>query len=234
MLHMLVLGICTLLGLGLLGYWLLNTHPAKLRWFIKWTLITIMAAGAIALLVRGSGSFLWTAALVLLPIFMRWRAIKNRLRNAARTAAGPVAGQFSKVTTSFLEMTLDHDSGTMAGEIISGSFAGAKLQNLKLPDLLKLLNECQSDPQSIQLLENYLDRVHGVDWRASFTNNSQKTEMNREQALEILGLQEGATEESIREAHRRLMLANHPDRGGSTFLATQINTAKEVLLDQIG
>lgn len=44
------------------------------------------------------------------------------------------------------------------------------------------------------------------------------------------GLRESAPEEKIKEAHRRIMIANHPDAGGSGFVAAKVNEAKDVLL----
>jgi hypothetical protein len=54
--------------------------------------------------------------------------------------------------------------------------------------------------------------------------------MSRAEALNVLGLKEGASEADIRAAHRRLILQTHPDKGGTNYLAAKINEAKDVLL----
>jgi hypothetical protein len=82
------------------------------------------------------------------------------------------------------------------------------------------------------VLESYLDRRLGADWRQAqqAPPRGPRTDMTRQEALAILGLQEGATDEEIRAAHRRLIVRMHPDAGGSAELAARINRAKDVLL----
>ena len=56
--------------------------------------------------------------------------------------------------------------------------------------------------------------------------------MSKDEALQVLGLKPGASENDIIEAHRKLISKLHPDRGGSDYLATQINLAKKILLNR--
>lgn len=54
--------------------------------------------------------------------------------------------------------------------------------------------------------------------------------MTRKEAALILGVRESSTPKRIKEAHRKLLILNHPDTGGSTYMAGKINEAKELLL----
>jgi DnaJ domain len=145
-------------------------------------------------------------------------------------------GQRSRVATSLLAMELDHDTGRMDGGVVAGPLKGRTLSSLSSPELKALHQQCSSvDDQSRALFEAWLDRSK-TGWREAWQTGAQGNSpvpsgvMGRAEALAVLGLKEGATEHDIRSAHRRLMKEFHPDRGGSDYLATKINQAKDVLL----
>lgn len=198
-----------------------------------------LAGGALALgaaavfLVRGHGG---AAALLgaLGSWLLGWNGLPAGWGGGAQQKS---AGQTSTVTTEHLSMELDHDSGAMSGRVLKGMFAGRDLDSLKPAEVALLWHDCRFiDPQSAQLLEAYLDRIH-PSWREDVSRGEREMRdhdgrMQPDEAYEILGLQAGATDEEIRRAHRDLMLKLHPDRGGSTYLAAQVNEAKDVLLNQ--
>lgn len=57
-----------------------------------------------------------------------------------------------------------------------------------------------------------------------------QAEMTKREAALILGLRESAAVDKVKDAHRKIMIANHPDSGGSSFIATKVNEAKEMML----
>lgn len=151
-----------------------------------------------------------------------------------RTQKSP--GQVSRVRTAFIEMELDHDSGTMHGRILAGTHRGASLDALDPPTLIALLGAIDAD--SRDLLAAYLDR-RLPGWREHAQRDAAAGEgaraargskMTEEEAYQILGVQPGADAAEIARAHRSLMKKLHPDQGGSTYLAARVNEAKDVLL----
>tara|TARA_Y100001970_G_scaffold291265_2_gene427771 strand:+ start:7038 stop:7661 length:624 start_codon:yes stop_codon:yes gene_type:complete len=197
-------------------------------------LVGISAAAVIAFLVISGrfGPLAWL--LFLLPMIWRWRSIMQILSNMR----GPTPGRQSDIETAYLRMILEHDTGILRGTVLRGTFEGHLLEEMLVDDIVDLLHECRvQDPRSADVLETYLDRVHGTKWRegsgearSNDRSAARDSSMTPGQAYEILGLQPGATDHQIREAHRMLLKSNHPDRGGSTWLAAQINRAKDTLL----
>lgn len=52
----------------------------------------------------------------------------------------------------------------------------------------------------------------------------------REDALKVLGLGEGATDDEITKAYKKLMQKVHPDHEGSEWIAAKLNQARDYLL----
>ncbi|MDE0391293.1 MAG: DnaJ domain-containing protein, partial [Rhodospirillales bacterium] len=231
-----------------LSRWFATANPSNLARWVKWSFIAAGAAATIFLGVTGKTHLAFLPlALTGLPWFIGRMA-------AGRMNPNPSAGQRSDVETPYLRMTLDHDSGEMEGSVLQGRHAGRRLDDLTEPELLDLFGECSlRDDEGRRLLEAYLDRTLGPDWRERAEAGAERahstadgagqgwgrkrqsasagrTPMTREEAYEILGLSPGAGTEEIKEAHRTLMRKLHPDHGGSNYLAAKINQAKELLL----
>ena len=64
----------------------------------------------------------------------------------------------------------------------------------------------------------------------SFYDGGFEDKMTKREAALILGIRESASTDRIKEAYRKLLPLNHPDRGGSAYIATKINEAKDLLL----
>lgn len=230
MLAYLALGVLLLLALLGLGQLFVNANPRLLARSIKAVGLVLAALLVLLAAVSGRAAIMASLAPVLAVLAMAWR--RNQQRHAA--TAGPAPGQTSGVTTRYFRMILDHDSGALSGEVTAGRYAGRSLSELTRDDLLELRRECASDAQSLSVLEAYLDRLH-PDWRQpreeEAAGGAAGMGMSREEARAVLGVGPDATPEEVREAHRRLMQKLHPDRGGSTYLAAQINRARDLLLE---
>jgi DnaJ-class molecular chaperone len=70
-------------------------------------------------------------------------------------------------------------------------------------------------------------------WIPGSTSRGVSSTMALDEAYQLLGLKPGATREDIHAAHRDLMKRNHPDQGGSTYIAAKVNEAKDVLLKHV-
>ena len=224
----LVLGAIALFLLFLLLRGFAHAPVARVRQFGAVMLASIGAVLLLLGLFTARGQQALFSLAFFLPLLLQWA---QRWRTSKRFGgSAPQTGAANSVETAFLSMTLHHDSGRMTGSVKAGQFAGRDLATLTLSDLLGLLQECQAaDADSVALLEAWLDRAH-PDWRAEPAAEPRSGAMTRAEALEILGLAEGADEDAIRAAHRRLMRSAHPDQGGSAWLAARINAARDFLL----
>lgn len=191
------------------GVWLLHSDPATLMRTGRWLLFGAVVAAVPSLVLllvyqQWAGAMILAGAMLALPVFLNWRSVLPRpaFRPMWREGEPPV----------------DH---------LRGDFG----QPAPDPDLVR---------RAAIVLEDYL--VHagrgevsaridaGAAPRLGSRAPAGKDEMGLDEALDVLGLEAGASATAVRAAHRRLVQLVHPDRGGTTYLASKINRAKDVLL----
>ena len=208
-------------------------QPKSLSTKILASAVTLLIALAI---LAASGRMHWIAAVgaAVVPFLRRSFSLLRslpylaRLMSMSSTAhanSNASGSQQTETSTQELRMRLDHESGDIYGEVLVGRHEGRALSDLS-PMEIKELHLALKGTESRRLLEAYADRYHptilGPQAEGSPTASP---EMTHGRALKVLGLSTAATKDEIVAAHRRLIQRMHPDRGGSSFLAAELNAA---------
>lgn len=239
-----IAGIVLLLAVWLILRWFATAEPRQVIAGLKWIGGGLLVLVIVGLTVTGRLGALLPLAFLMLPLLRNWRMISNRMK----AARGASPGQGSRIETGWLSAALDHDTGRMDAAIKRGPLAGRHLTDLSEQELLSLLSEtARADAQSARIVEAFLDRELGPDWRERAGPHDAGSRegagdqghrspgggsgaMTVEEACAVLGVRADADEPTIKAAHRKLMKQVHPDHGGSDYLAAKINQAKDVLL----
>jgi hypothetical protein len=191
-----------------IGNWALRADPRTLATAGRWMLLALSGAAAAALAwlaINGR----WTSAMMLaafvMPVLVqsapRWRGLLGTLRRP-----------------HWARVHLD-TSG------VSPPRRRAPTQDCPDAELVG---------QSIAVLQSYLDQVRLYGQALTFdgrpVNGTAHNRMSAEEALDVLGLSAGASPAQIGEAYRRLQQRVDPELGGSPYLATKIDEARDVLI----
>jgi hypothetical protein len=218
-------------GLALIQL-LRSLRPAVRARLLQWTL--------------GGTALLFTIGLVLARRFdiaamtgvLAWSILRYGRLGRWTIGGGTVnAGNLSKVRSRYFAMELNHETGGIAGRVISGRFARRDLMELGQAETGIILDEVLDDPDSLALLETWLD-ANRAGWRDYFdryrTGDSGAAAAGSPDSLaearDALGVRADATPEEIRAAHREGMKRVHPDHGGTAAEAARLNEARDVLL----
>lgn len=199
-----VLGLSVLATAAKFLDWFLHSDPRTMVRTLRWMalLLVIVAIPLLVMMImreQYAGAMLLGAAMILVPTFLRWRAILVPLRAAFAQFRG-------------------------------------KPQPFEMPPVWQ--DPAPPDPRALQhaaaLLEAYLQRaapISSAQRHISTPPDSESEEgMMIREALDVLGLKEGADLTSVHTAHRRLMRGADPDAGGSPYLAARIDEARDVLV----
>ncbi len=239
-----ILLLVVVIGAFLLARWILTHAPARGKSFLLSFGAVLLLVLLLAMVFTGRLHWLFGLFATILPFIRRLAPLLLpllRLLPSLRTASSSskrAAGQQSTVSSLYLAMTLDHDSGIISGVVRKGPLEGAELEQIDSRQLRDLYKLCQQeDPEGLRLLEPYLRQRFGDTW-FNTTDDETKAQagtsaMTVAEAYAILDLEPGADRDSIILAHKRIMARLHPDRGGSNYLAAKVNEAKELLLEKV-
>ena len=110
--------------------------------------------------------------------------------------------------------------------IVEGEFKGRSFSSLSQNEVTKLLEELKNNDQRGFNILNVI-----ISQNKQTSSSSDKSQMTEEEALSVLGLKKGASDEDIKKSYYDLMKKLHPDKDGNNYLSNLITEAKNKLLN---
>ena len=192
----------------------------------KYFIIFFIVVIGSLLIFSGKLNFLPVALAPALLFFRRISSLLSILNLFSKSSFG---SKFKpKINTKYLSIKIIVQTRQAIIEIINGEFKGRGFSSLSKNEVDKLLIELkENDPKGFNILNVIINQTSNNGPQGSSTS-----QMSDEEALSILGLQNGANSEQIKKAYYDLMKKFHPDKDGNNYLSNLITEAKNKLLNE--
>jgi len=190
----------------------------------KYLIISLIIILGCFLIFSGKLNFLPVALAPALLFFRRISSLLTILNFFSRSSFG---SKFKpKINTKYLQIEIILQSRQATINIIEGNFKGRSFSSLSQNEVSKLLEELKlNDPRGFNILNVIISQ------NKQSTSSTDKSQMTDEEALSILGLKKGASDEDIKKSYYDLMKKFHPDKDGNNYLSNLITEAKNKLLN---
>ena len=190
----------------------------------KYLIISLIIILGCFLIFSGKLNFLPVALAPALLFFRRISSLLTILNFFSRSSFG---SKFKpKINTKYLQIEIILQSRQATINIMEGSFKGRSFSSLSQNEVSKLLEELKlNDPRGFNILNVIISQ------NKQSTSSTDKSQMTDEEALSILGLKKGASDEDIKKSYYDLMKKFHPDKDGNNYLSNLITEAKNKLLN---
>ena len=192
----------------------------------KYFIIFFIVVIGSLLIFSGKLNFLPVALAPALLFFRRISSLLSILNLFSKSSFG---SKFKpKINTKYLSIKIIVQTRQAIIEIINGEFKGRGFSSLSKYEVDKLLIELkENDPKGFNILNVIINQTSNNGPQGSSTS-----QMSDEEALSILGLQNGANSQQIKKAYYDLMKKFHPDKDGNNYLSNLITEAKNKLLNE--